>query len=177
MGLLRRNKKNNPRGADACEEKMSNKASHINKNWIIGILAALVIILVAVILSSKLFNNKNVAMVISFTATILSIVLSLLAILYSYLGNISSSDNLSEIRIAVAEIKATENDIKHFMSNLPLGNANGGPNGVSNKIEDENKAQDPPSNNNSTGSIIDDTEEAAVVGNAGNAKETVSESN
>lgn len=135
---------------------MHNNALHINKNWIIGILATIVIILAAVVLSSQLFDNKNVAMIISFTATILSIVLSLLAILYSYLGNIESADNLSEIRIAVAEIKATEEGIKHFMSSMNNGQSNKGGGGVSNIIEDETRT---PSNN----SIAKLEDEVSVV--------------
>lgn len=165
MGLFRRNKSTVQKEDDKCADKMHNKASHINKNWIIGILAALVIILIAVILSSELFDNKNVAMVISFTATILSIVLSLLAILYSYLGNIESADNLSEIRIAVAEIKATEEGIKHFMSNMNLGNTNGGVNGASNKIVEEKKSNTPTANN-----ITIDAENGDAT-NISNAKE------
>ena len=138
MGLFRRNNKVMPQVDSVCVEKMHNKALHINKNWTIGVLALLVIILSAIILSSNLFKDKNVATIITFTATILSIVLSLLAIIYSYLGNIESFENLSEIRTAVAEIKATEEGIKHFMSNIPFGNVNGGTNGASNKV-DENK--------------------------------------
>lgn len=146
MGLYRRNKAVLPQEENECAEKMHNKALHINKNWIIGILAILVIILSAIILSSDLFKDKNVSVIISFTATILSIVLSLLAILYSYLGNIESFDNLSEIRAAVVEIKATEEGIKHFISNLNLGGSAPEGNGASSKV-DENKDTKTPSNN------------------------------
>lgn len=146
MGLFRRNKAIKLQKENDCAEKMYNRTLHINKNWIIGILAFLVIILGAVILSSDLFKDKNVSTIITFSATILSIVLSLLAILYSYLGNIESFENLSEIRTAVAEIKATEDGIKHFMSSISFGNGNGGGNGVSSKVED-NKENETPSNN------------------------------
>lgn len=146
MGLFRRNKAVLPQEENECAEKMHNKALHINKNWIIGILAILVMILSAIILSSDLFKDKNVSVIISFTATILSIVLSLLAILYSYLGNIESFDNLSEIRAAVVEIKATEEGIKHFISNLNLGGSAPGGNDASSKV-DENKDTKTPSNN------------------------------
>lgn len=101
-----------------CDYKMSVKSHNINKNWIICVLAALVVILVAIVCSSSLFETENVAMIMSFTATILSIVLSLLAIIYTYLGNIESSSNLSEIRSAVAEIRATEDAIKDNVSNI-----------------------------------------------------------
>ena len=146
MGLFRRNKAILPQEENGCAEKMHNKALHINKNWIIGILAILVIILSAIILSSDLFKDKNVSVIISFTATILSIVLSLLAILYSYLGNIEAFDNLSEIRAAVVEIKATEEGIKHFISNLNLVGSTPGGNGASSKVN-ENKDTKTPSNN------------------------------
>ena len=96
MGIFRRNKATKPQEHIECSERMHNNASHINKNWIIGILAIFVIALSAVIFSSDLFEKDNIARIISFTATILSIVLSLLAILYSYLGNIESFENLSE---------------------------------------------------------------------------------
>lgn len=140
-----------------CAENMHNKSVHINKNWIIGILAFLVIILSAVIFSSNLFQNKNIATIISFSATILSIVLSLLAILYSYLGNIESSKNQSEIRIAVAEIKATEEGIKHFMSSINMGNSGEGNNKASNKIEEDNNSDKTPSNNSTTNIKVEDT--------------------
>lgn len=117
MRLVRRN--NNYSDKDIpCDYKMSVKSHNINKNWIICVLAALVVILVAIVCSSSLFKTDNVAMIISFTATILSIVLSLLAIIYTYFGNIESSGNLSEIRSAVAEIRATENAIKDNVSNI-----------------------------------------------------------
>lgn len=160
MGLFRRSKASTPQNNADCAEKMHNKVSHINKNWIIGILAILVIILSAVILSSSLFEKDNVARIISFTATILSIVLSLLAILYSYLGNIESFENLSEIRSAVAEIKATEDAIKHFMSGMGAGN--GGAQGASNKFEEEKK--ETPSNN-ATASGTGNSSSAGPAGN------------
>ena len=153
MGLFRRNKAIRPQEEKDCAERMHNRALHINKNWIIGILSILVIILSAVILSSELFKDKNVSTIITFTATILSIVLSLLAILYSYLGNIESFENLSEIRTAVAEIKATEEGIKHFMSNIPFGNGNGGGNGASSKVDDNKETNKTPSNNKA--SVVD----------------------
>lgn len=147
MGRFRLNKASSLQNDNDCAERLHNKVLHINKNWIIGILAILVIILSAVIFSSSLFEKDNVARIISFTATILSIVLSLLAILYSYLGNIESFENLSEIRTAVAEIKATEDAIKHFMSGM--GGDNSGAKGASNKFEDEveKKSNETPSNN------------------------------
>lgn len=147
MGLLRHNKATKPQEENNCSEKMSNKASHINKNWIIGILTISVVVLIAIILSSDIFKDKNVATIISFTATILSIVLSLLAILYSYLGNIDSFNNLSEIRAAVAEIKATEEGIKHFISSLNLGTINVGSDVVSSKINENENTKNTPSNN------------------------------
>lgn len=156
MGLFRRNMATHPLEINDCAEKMHNKALHINKNWIIGILAILVVLLSAIIFSSELFEKNNVARIISFTATILSIVLSLLAILYSYLGNIESFENLSEIRTAVAEIKATEDAIKHFISSMNLGGINGAVKGASNKIKEETTNSAKPSNNpdiNPKGSI------------------------
>lgn len=172
MGLFRRNKKAIPVEDDICAEKMHNKAMHINKNWAICILLIVVIILSAVIISSNLFEPKKVSTIISFTATILSIVLSLLAILYSYLGNIESFDNLSEIRTAVAEIKATEEGIKHFMSNIPFGNGNGGSIKASNKVEEETEMKQTPANN-TTAKV--DGSNASVVGNAGPAPESTNE--
>lgn len=150
MGLSKRNKVTRPQESSDCAEKMHNKVSHINKNWVIGILAIIVVVLIAIVFSSRLFEKNNVARIISFTATILSIVLSLLAILYSYLGNIESFENLSEIRSAVSEIKATEDAIKHFISNMNVGMTAGGTNGASNKIEDENNKKKAPANNSAT---------------------------
>lgn len=157
MGLTRQEKAVKPQESSDCAEKMHNKALHINKNWVIGILAILVIILSAIIFSSELFEKDNVARIISFTATILSIVLSLLAILYSYLGNIESFENLSEIRTAVAEIKATEDAIKHFISSM--GGVNGGPKGASNKVEEDQVSKKTPSNNTNTTTKDDNGED------------------
>jgi len=138
MRLTKRN--NNYSDKDIpCDYKMSVKSHNINKNWIICVLAALVVILVAIVCSSSLFKTDNVAMIISFTATILSIVLSLLAIIYTYFGNIESSGNLSEIRSAVAEIRATENAINDNVSNiinhLSYGSSSQG--GVSNQYNND----------------------------------------
>lgn len=138
MGLVRRN--NNYSDKDIpCDYKLSVKSHNINKNWIICVLAALVVILVAIVFSSSLFKTDNVAMIISFTATILSIVLSLLAIIYTYFGNIESSGNLSEIRSAVAEIRATEDAIKDNVSNIinHLSNGNNSQSGVSNQYNND----------------------------------------
>lgn len=148
MGVFRHNKATTSQEYIDCAEKMRNKVLNINKNWVIGVLAILVIVLSAVIFSSELFEKDNVARIISFTATILSIVLSLLAILYSYLGNIESFENLSEIRTAVAEIKATEDAIKHFISSM--SGANEGAKGTSNKVEEDKNNKKTPSNNNDT---------------------------
>lgn len=104
-----------------CKEKTHNKIVHINKNWVIGILGILVLVLTAVILTSDIFKKDNVSLIISFTATILSIVLSLLAIVYSTLYNIESSGNLSEIRSAVSEIRVTEEALKREMQRLNIG--------------------------------------------------------
>ncbi len=154
MGLFKRNKAIRHQDDNDCAGKMHNKALHINKNWIIGILAILVIILSAIILSSDLFEDKNVATIISFTATILSIVLSLLAILYSYLGNIESFENLSEIRAAVAEIKATEEGIKHFISSLNLGALTVGSSGASSKVDDNKDTDNTPSNSTTKNVVV-----------------------
>lgn len=104
-----------------CKEKIHNRIVHINKNWVIGILGILVLILTAIIFSCDIFNRENVSLIISFTATILSIVLSLLAIVYSTLYNIESSGNLSEIRSAVSEIRVTEEALKREMQRLNVG--------------------------------------------------------
>lgn len=168
MGLLRRNKATMPQDDNDCVGKMHNKALHINKNWIIGILAILVIVLSAIILSSDLFKDKNVATIISFTATILSIVLSLLAILYSYLGNIESFENLSEIRAAVAEIKATEEGIKHFISSLNLGAVTGGSSDASSKVDDNKDTNNTPSNSTTTSVVINNP---SVIGNVSPASD------
>ena len=135
MGLFKRNNANRTE-ENPCAEKQHILAVNINKNWVICILAALVIILCAIICTSELFKTEKVAVIISFTATILSIVLSLLAILYSYFGNLESSENLSEIRSAVSEIRATENAIKEFISSINVGmNAfNTNMNNISNQV-------------------------------------------
>lgn len=104
-----------------CKDKTHNKIVHTNKNWVIGILGILVLVLTAVILTCDVFNKDNVSLIISFTATILSIVLSLLAIVYSTLYNIESSGNLSEIRSAVSEIRVTEEALKREIQRLNIG--------------------------------------------------------
>lgn len=169
MGLFRHN--NNYSDKDIpCDYKMSVKSHNINKNWIICVLAALVVILVAIVCSSSLFKTENVAMIISFTATILSIVLSLLAIIYTYLGNIESSGNLSEIRSAVAEIRATEDAIKDNVSNIinHLSYGTSSQSGVSNQINSDPSPEVKSPNNyqapNNSGSNINSSEENQVEG-------------
>jgi len=98
-----------------CKEKTHTRIVHINKNWVIGILGMLVLALIAVILTCNIFNKDNVSLIISFTSTTLSIVLSLLTIVYSTLFDIGSSGNLSEIRSAVSQIRVTEESLKREM--------------------------------------------------------------
>jgi hypothetical protein len=154
MGIFNRSKALKPEEKNYCKEKMDNSIRNIHKNWVIGILSFLVIVLSAIIISSCLFDKENVSTIISFTATILSIVLSLLAILYSYFGSMESSYNLSEIRSAVAEIKATEDAIKHFMSSGHNDNQSERSNRVDDGIVNET-----PTNNrqNNTGNEEDHT--------------------
>lgn len=106
------------------EEEIKKKLVNNNKNWIICILVAIVLVLIAIVIASQLFDKKNVSLIISYTTSILSIVLSLLAILYSYHGNVESSRNLSEIRSAVAEIRATEDAIKSIIQMIDMGVSN-----------------------------------------------------
>lgn len=146
-----RNSNNTPlHGANEnCEEKLKGRLANNNKNWVICILVLIALILVAVILASRLFDTSNVSLVITFTATILSIVLSLFAILYSFHGIVESSRNLGEIRSAVAEIKATEEAIKSIIQMIDRGvsDVNANMNFIGNQIANSINATSSQINN------------------------------
>lgn len=89
----------------------SKVASGINKNWIIAILLILLILAVGFILTDRVIQANALYSYLSFTATLLSIILSVVAIMYSYFSTIVNERQMAEVTAAVTEIKATNRNI------------------------------------------------------------------
>ena len=89
----------------------SKVASGINKNWIIAILLILLILAAGFILTDRVIQANALYSYLSFTATLLSIILSVVAIMYSYFSTIVNERQMAEVTAAVTEIKATNRNI------------------------------------------------------------------
>lgn len=122
--------------------KMNPKKKNPNYYWIISILVLIVIMLLAVLLMDKVFCAERIVKYLNYTSTLLSIVLSIFAILFSYHSSMKLDQQISNINAAVEVIKATNNQIGqsnqtlvstlfamheklgHLEANQPSGNNN-----------------------------------------------------
>ena len=114
-----KNPKNNKNDTEFKEYR--NK---LNSRWIIGILVFLVLCLATLILCDKYFCIKQELRFLEILATMLSIVLSLIAIFYSYSTSNESNRQWGLISNAVATIDASLDNIKslHKQMQKDLGN-------------------------------------------------------
>lgn len=79
--------------------------------WIISILSAAIIALISFICTDKIVNAEVIANYISFASVLLSITLSIFAILYTYTSNDQTQRHFENINSAAESIKSTSNEL------------------------------------------------------------------
>lgn len=90
---------------------MNPNKKNPNLIWIISSLCLIIILLVATLLLDKVLCAERIVKYLSYTSTLLSIVLSIFAILFSYYSSIKLDQQITSINAAVEVIKATNNQI------------------------------------------------------------------
>lgn len=92
--------------------------SHINKNWIIGILLAVIAILSSLFIIVDVVNYDKLMDMLSLLSSIISLVLSVFAIFYSYHSIVKSDESSEKVSNALTKIEAYNDDMKDNNSQL-----------------------------------------------------------
>lgn len=92
--------------------------SHINKNWIIGILFAVIALLSSLFIIIDVVNYDKLMDMLSLLSSIVSLVLSVFAIFYSYHSIVKSDESSEKVSNALTKIEAYNNDMKDNNSQL-----------------------------------------------------------
>lgn len=113
----------NPKGNNS-DTKLKEYRNKLNSRWIIGILVFIVLCLVSLIFCQKYLDIKLEIKFLEILATMLSIVLSFIAIFYSYSTSIESNRQWELISNAVTTIDVSLDSIKslHKQMQNDLGN-------------------------------------------------------
>lgn len=113
----------NPKGNNS-DTKLKEYRNKLNLRWIIGILVFIVLCLVSLIFCQKYLDIKLEIKFLEILATMLSIVLSFIAIFYSYSTSIESNRQWELISNAVTTIDVSLDSIKslHKQMQNDLGN-------------------------------------------------------
>ena len=86
--------------------------SHINKNWIIGILFAVIALLSSLFIIIDVVNYDKLMDMLSLLSSIVSLVLSVFAIFYSYHSIVKSDESSEKLSSALTKIEAYNVDMK-----------------------------------------------------------------
>lgn len=86
--------------------------------WLIGILVFIIVGLVAHICTNKVLCAEKIMEYISYASIILSITLSVFAILYTYTSNVQIQQQFEKINSAVGNITSTSNDLTIISNKL-----------------------------------------------------------
>ena len=86
--------------------------SHINKNWIIGILLAVIVVLSSLFIVIDVVNYDKLMDMLSLLSSIVSLVLSVFAIFYSYHSIVKSDESSEKLSSALTKIEAYNVDMK-----------------------------------------------------------------
>lgn len=113
----------NPKGNNS-DTKLKEYRNKLNSRWIIGILVFIVLCLVSLFFCQKYLDIKLEIKFLEILATMLSIVLSFIAIFYSYSTSIESNRQWELISNAVTTIDVSLDSIKslHKQMQNDLGN-------------------------------------------------------
>lgn len=93
------------------QAKTNPDKKNTNLIWVISTLVIIIILLVATILLDRICCAERIVKYMNYTSTLLSIVLSIFAILFSYHSSMKLDQQISSINVAVEVIKATNNQI------------------------------------------------------------------
>lgn len=85
---------------------------HIMMWWVIVLMGLTIIALISFIYCDKVLQGKDILNYVEFAATLLSIVLSIFAILYSYFSALEASRQWGEINKAVSVMEKTTETIE-----------------------------------------------------------------
>ena len=92
----------------------ATNSKYVNLYWIIGVMSISIVCLVVVVLTKECIDTDVLMTYMSFASTLLSIVLSIFAIMYSYYSTVEMSRQESNINNAVGKI---EESIKNINGN------------------------------------------------------------
>lgn len=88
---------------------MGTKSPHFW--WVISILALIIILLVSFILTQRVIEASTIMEYISYASVILSITLSIFAILYTYTSNVQIQQQFEKINSAAENIHKTSDNL------------------------------------------------------------------
>lgn len=88
---------------------MNTKSPHFW--WIISLLSSTIIALIAFVLTQRTANASLIIEYISYASILLSITLSVFAILYTYTSNVQIQRQFEKINSAATSIHSTSNDL------------------------------------------------------------------
>lgn len=91
---------------------ISMRKKFIHMWWVIGLLVVLLIISLCLGIYERVVCANTIIDLVSFISSMLSIVLSVFAIFYSYFTSIESSQQWGDIKTCVKEMKESTNSIK-----------------------------------------------------------------
>lgn len=112
MQLFARRKVETSGKADCKEECLSFGKKEIHMKWTISLMALAIIVLLAFIFIGQVLCGERIMSYLAFASTLLSIVLSVFAIIYSYFSALEASRQWSDISKAVSVILNTTEHIE-----------------------------------------------------------------
>ena len=93
------------------EQNRPNKVLNPNVIWIIALLVSAIVFLIAALLLNKVYHAERIISYLNYTSILLSILLSVFAILYTYSSSNKLDQQIARINIAVETIKTTNNQL------------------------------------------------------------------
>ena len=118
MGDTRINNKFQNSQLEREKEKTTSGIAKVNVIWAISILVAFIIFLVAYILCNRVVEADKIINYISNASLLLSIVLSIFAIQYTYYSNIQIQSQFEKINSAASHIEGTSVELSHINRKL-----------------------------------------------------------
>ena len=98
--------------------KTSPQRVSTNIIWVLVILSMVIILLVAYVLLDRVSCAERIVRYLSYTSTLLSIILSVFAILFSYFSSNQLDKQINDINVAVKEITTTNNQLSQSNQTL-----------------------------------------------------------
>ena len=118
MGDTRNNNKFQNSQLEREKDKTTSGIAKVNVIWAISILVSFIIFLVVYILCNKVVGADKIINYISNASLLLSIVLSIFAIQYTYYSNIQIQSQFEKINSAASHIEGTSVELSHINRKL-----------------------------------------------------------